>query len=174
MKPTLIYIHGLGSDRNSRKFKNLKDYFKDQFEYDFLEWKNDSDVKKIIEEKLQNYQNINQLIIVGDSTGANFAYQLREMRNKKEDKLILTSPLLNIEMRIANFDFPKSLLPYLIKIAEPKNALIIGTKKDEILNQTWLFKKDFENISLKEVDDNHRLEKFHEFLPKIELYLKYP
>lgn len=172
MKPTLLYIHGLGSDRNSRKFFDIKNYFKDQFEYDFLEWKNDSDIEVLIEEKFQKYQNVNQLIIVGDSTGANFAYQLCELRNCKFDILVLTSPLLDIEKRIANFDFPDLIKPQLMKIENPKNALIIATKNDEILDQTWLFEMNLENTQLLEVDDNHRMINFNHYLPKIENYIK--
>lgn len=64
MKPTLLYIHGLGSDRNSRKFLNLKDYFKDQFDYDFLEWENDSNIQLLIEEKLEKFKNQENLICI--------------------------------------------------------------------------------------------------------------
>lgn len=169
MKPTLLYIHGLGSDKNSRKFMNLKNYFHDRFNYDFLEWKNDSNIKLLIQEKFDKYQKIENLIIIGDSTGANFAYQLRKLRNCNSDKLILTSPLLDIEKRIASFDFPKTIIPYLEKITSPKNALIIATKKDEILDQSWIFEN--ENFNLKEVKDSHRLENFQNYISFIEMYL---
>ncbi len=80
MHTTLIYIHGFGSDRNSRKFLNLKDYFGEQYNYDFIEWDNDSDIKSLIQDKFLKYKNESNLIIVGDSTGANFAYQLQNLR----------------------------------------------------------------------------------------------
>ena len=178
MKPNLLYIHGLGSDRHSRKFINLKDYFKDQFEYDFLEWNNDSDINFLIEDKHEQYKNNNQLIIVGDSTGANFAYQLREMRNGENDILILTSPLLDIDKRIANFDFPGFILPQLMKIQHPKNALIIASKTDEILNQKYLFTSDknfvsvHETTEILEIKDNHRLLHFDNVIPAISNYIK--
>lgn len=179
MKPTLLYIHGLGSDRNSRKFLNLKDYFKDRFVYDFLEWNNDSDVKLLIQEKVGKFQNTENLIIVGDSTGANFAYQLRELRNCKSDILILSSPLLDIENRIADFEFPKSILPFLEKITSPKNAMIIATQTDEVLDQTdlfWgVFDDDFvspyENLEVVEMEDSHRLLYFEHALPVINDYI---
>lgn len=171
MKPTLLYIHGLGSDRNSRKFLNLKDYFKDQFDYDFLEWENDSNIQLLIEEKLEKFKNQENLIIVGDSTGANFAYQLRELRNCKSDHLILTSPLLDIERRVADFDFPKAIVPYLQRIISPKNAMIIATKSDEILDQNWIFDMPNNDLVLLEVKDNHRLINFHHSISDIESYL---
>ena len=54
MRLTLLYIHGLGSDRNSRKFLTLKKYFKDEFEFDFLEWNNESDINQLIQRKIMN------------------------------------------------------------------------------------------------------------------------
>ncbi|WP_262152196.1 YqiA/YcfP family alpha/beta fold hydrolase [Chryseobacterium foetidum] len=173
MKPTLLYIHGLGSDQHSRKFINLKDYFKDQFNYDFVEWKNDSIISELLDQAELKLEDIENPVLVGDSTGANFAYQLRERRSQKGKNsiLILSSPLLNIDERIADFEFPETLIPQLQKFDDPENALIIATKKDAILNQNWLFKKPLNNVKLIEVDDNHRLEKFHENLSDIELYI---
>lgn len=173
MKPTLLYIHGLGSDQHSRKFINLKDHFKDQFNYDFVEWTNDSNISELLDEAELKLENIDNPILVGDSTGANFAYQLHERRSQKDKKsiLILSSPLLNIDERVADFEFPESLIPQLQKFDNPENALIIATKNDAILGQNWLFEKDLKNVKLIEVDDNHRLEKFHESLVEIESYI---
>lgn len=173
MKPTLLYIHGLGSDQHSRKFINLKNYFKDRFDYDFIEWNNDSIISELLDEAEIRLENIENPVIVGDSTGANFAYQLRERRFQKGKKsiLILSSPLLNIDERIADFEFPETLIPQLQKFDNPENTLIIATRKDSILNQNWLFDKVFNQIKLIEVDDNHRLEKFQESLGEIEAYI---
>lgn len=173
MKPTLLYIHGLGSDQNSRKFLNLKEFFKNEFEYDFIEWNNESDISKLLAEAEIRLKNAGKLILIGDSTGANFAYQFRErlLNQGTESILILSSPLLNIEERIADFEFPKSLLPQLKKYKNPKKAFIIATKNDKVLNQNWLFNTDFENVKLIEIDDNHRLEKFHESFLEIRKYI---
>ena len=64
----LLYIHGLGSDRNSRKFLHLKDYFKDQFQYNFVEWNNDSDISGLLDtaEKWLNSEPEDQIVLVGD------------------------------------------------------------------------------------------------------------
>ncbi len=173
MKPTLLYIHGLGSDQNSRKFLNLKEYFKDEFHYDFIEWNHESEISKLVFEAEQRLKSAEKLILVGDSTGANFVYQLRErlLNQGTASILILSSPLLDIEERIADFEFPKSLLSQLKKYKNPKNALIIATRNDKVLNQNWLFNTAFENVKLIEVDDNHRLEKFHESLVEIRKYI---
>ena len=176
MKQKLLYIHGLGSDRNSRKLVNLKDHFKDQFEYNFVEWNNDSDISALLDvaEKWLQSDEEDQIVLVGDSTGANFAYQLRERlkENGVKSILILTSPLLNIDERIANFIFPKTIIPQLWKIDNPENALIIATQKDEVLNQVPLFKKSLKNFKLIDVDDSHRLLKFENYLADIENYIQ--
>ena len=172
MKPPLLYIHGLGSDRNSRKFLSLKEYFKDEFEYDFLEWFNDSDIHQLIQKKNTELQNVEKLVIIGDSTGANFAYQLRDLRKSKQDILILTSPLLDIEKRVADFDFPKSIIPYLKKYNNPENAFIIVAFKDEVLNQNWLISSEMpKNLELSFEKDNHRLERFDDYLKDIRRYI---
>lgn len=174
MKNTLLYIHGLGSDQYSRKFINLKDFFQDQFNYDFVEWNNESNISDLLEKAETKLQNIEKPILIGDSTGANFAYQLRERRlsQGKNSVLILSSPLLDIDERIADFDFPDELIPQLEKFKQPKNALVIATRKDAVLNQNWLFDNNFENIQLIEIDDNHRLETFHTVLPGIKSFLE--
>ena len=176
MKPKLLYIHGLGSDRNSRKLVNIKDFFENQFEYNFVEWNNDSDLSALLNEAqkwLTTEPNV-QIVLVGDSTGANFVYQLREklMENGRKPILILTSPLLNIDNRIADFEFPKNLIPQLWKIENPEDALIIATKKDQVLNQKMLFEQPLKNVVLIEVDDNHRLEKFENYISHIEKYIQ--
>ena len=114
-----------------------------------------------------------QIVLVGDSTGANFAYQLRERLEKKTIKsiLILTSPLLNIDNRISDFEFPKTILSQLQKIENPSDALIIASKKDEVLNQLPVFEKALQNVELADVDDSHRLLKFENYLTAIENYI---
>lgn len=172
MQSTLLYIHGFGSDRNSRKFLNLKDYFGEQYNYDFIEWKNDSDIKSLIQEKFLKYKTENDLIIIGDSTGANFAYQLREIRRNTSDKLILTSPLLDFKKRISNFEFPELVAKQLVKINHPKKAMIIATRTDEVLDQSFLFDNSFNDVRLLEVNDGHRLEAFENYLDEIKNYIE--
>lgn len=176
MHKKLLYIHGLGSDRHSRKFINIKDYFKDQYSYNFVEWNNDSDISALLEtaETWLKSESTDQIVLVGDSTGANFAYQLREKLKENGIKsiLVLTSPLLNIDYRIADFPFPEKIVPQLWKIENPEDALIIATKKDEVLNQTILFEKPLKNIELIDVDDSHRLLQFDNYLTYIDNYIR--
>lgn len=173
MSKKLLYIHGLGSDQNSRKFLNIKYYFKDQFEFNFVEWHNNSDISVLLDGAEKWLMPEDQIVVIGDSTGANFAYQLRERLIDKNQKsiLILTSPLLNFEDRTSDFEFPSMILPQLWKIENPEKALIIATKKDEVLNQIPLFEKSLKDIEFVDVDDSHRLLKFENYLPYIENYI---
>ena len=174
MKPTLLYIHGLGSDRYSRKFVDLKNYFGDKFLFEFIEWNNDSDISALIFVAERELKSADRAILIGDSTGANFAYQLREKRKQsgKESVLILTSPLLNLDDRVADFEFPESIIPQLIKMEHPEDALIIASLKDEIINQKPLFEKPLKAVRLIKVEDNHRLEKFQNYITEIEHYIQ--
>lgn len=171
MKPTLLYIHGLYSDQYSRKFLNLKDYFKDEFDYDFMEWNIVSDINALISKKIEELKNVENLIIVGDSTGANYAYQFRDLRNVENDILILTSPLLDFEKLNNDFDFPEKIIPTLKKYTVPKNALIIATLKDEVVNQKGLLTKKDHHLNISLVSDNHRLQNLIKYIPEIRRYI---
>lgn len=175
MKPKLFYIHGLNSDATSRKYLNLKAYFRDVFEFDCLEWKNDDNISELLDRAELELDNEINPIIFGDSTGANFAWQLRERRIKKNQRaiLILSSPLLNIHQGIADFEFPESLIPYLKVIENPKDTLIIASEKDEIISMSSLFQSEYEkNFKLIEVEDTHRLIHFKIYLPEVGNYIE--
>lgn len=170
---TLLYLHGLNSDSNSRKYLNLKEYFKDEFEFDCLEWKNDDDISALLENAEKKYENDTYLILFGDSTGANFAYQLHNYRKLKGQNsvLILSSPLLDVSKRIANFEFPEPLKKYLKKIDNPTDAMIIVPVHDELIDHSWLYEKTFKNTELLRVNDSHRLPNFKNYLLEIEKYI---
>lgn len=169
----LLYIHGLGSNENSRKYQILKSYFELTLESSCLEWENDDSISMLLDKAENNLKGCENPVIIGDSTGANFAYQLRERRVAKNQNsiLILTSPLLNFEKRITIIDFPENIKNQLIPILNPTKALIIATADDESIDQNWLFEELLENISLIKVDDNHRLMNFKDSLPAVQMYI---
>ncbi|WP_027376805.1 YqiA/YcfP family alpha/beta fold hydrolase [Kaistella palustris] len=176
MKKKLLYIHGLGSDRNSRKFLNIKEYFGSQFEYNCLEWNDDSDIPSLLNEA-EYWLNSGapaQTVLIGDSTGANFACQLREKLKVKDIKsiLVLTSPLLDIAKRTRDVEFPQKLISHLWTIEDPADALIIATRKDEVLDQTFLYENKFQNIELVDVDDTHQLLNFEKYVYHIANYIQ--
>lgn len=136
-----------------------------------MEWVVYSDIPYLLNLAVQKCDNALNMVIVGDSTGANLAYQLREMRNQADDKLILLSPLLDIAKRKRDIPFPDTFCEQLLKITNPANALIVASKTDEVIDQQHLFGEDDKKFTLMEVDDGHRLEKFNEYLLVIEEYI---
>lgn len=171
MKKTLLFVHGFGSDRNSRKFQDLKSHFGKEYHCHCLEWTVFSDIPYLLNLALHKCAIVERLVIIGDSTGANLAYQLREMRNSDGDKLILLSPLLDIAKRKRDIPFPATFCEYLLKIANPANTLVIASKTDEVIDQQSLFDEADKKFTLMEVNDGHRLEKFHDYLHAIEEFI---
>lgn len=169
----LLYIHGLNSDATSRKYLNLKEYFQGKFEFDCLEWKNDDNISELLDQAELKLENEINPILFGDSTGANFAWQLRERRRHKGKNsiLILSSPLLDVSKRIAEFEFPSQLKTYLNKIEYPTDAMLIVPTNDELIEHAHLWENELENINLLKVEDTHRLTNFKDYLPEIERYI---
>lgn len=172
MTKTLLFVHGYGSDRNSRKFQDLKNYFGKEYHCYCMEWVVYSDIPYLLNLAVQKCENALNMVVVGDSTGANLAYQLREMRNHADDKLILLSPLLDIAKRKRDIPFPDTFCAHLLKIENPANALVVASKNDEVIDQQSLFDEADKKFTLMEVDDGHRLEKFHDYLHAIEEFIK--
>lgn len=174
MPPPLLYIHGLGSDRNSAKFLALQAFFPDKFDFYCMEWTDHSNIERLISQTYTTFEKTNQLIVFGDSTGANFAYQLRDNRALYglQTKLILSAPLLDLSKRIIDFNFPKCLIPQLIKIEQPTHALLICPMHDELINHTAL-KSDITNkLQVLQVNDTHRLPRFKDYLPAVKAYIE--
>lgn len=174
MKTKFLYIHGLGSDAQSRKYLNIKNHFQDQFRFDCLEWKNEDDIEELLLNFHKELSREENLILFGDSTGANFALQLREMRSQSELKtiLILSSPLLDESKRIASFPFPEHLKPFLKKYNQIDDLLMILPTHDEVIDNNWLFKINSSSVKLIQVEDSHRLLKFENYLSEIVNYIE--
>ncbi len=172
MKTTILFIHGYGSDRNSRKFQELKSYFTADYDLHCMEWAVYSDIPWLLNDAVEKCAVIRKLIIIGDSTGANFAWQIREMRNSKEDKLILLSPLLDVSKRKRDVDFPDVFNQYLVKIENPENALVIASANDEVVDMKSLFEEPDKKFTLLKVHDGHRLEKFEKYLQVVEKFIR--
>lgn len=87
--------------------------------------------------------------------------------------LILSSPWLDISKRIAEIEFPEPLKKFLQKIEKPKDAMIIAPTNDELIDHSFLWENEFDNIKLLKVNDSHRLPKFKEYLIEIENYINH-
>src|SRR5690606_34741353 len=123
----LIYIHGLGSDASSRKYQLLQTLYQSRRSTDCLEWKEHDNIAQLLEETVTRlHPNCTDLIIVGDSTGGNFAYQQRELLKESNinTSLILLNPLLDVSKRKRDIPLADNLLNYLQPIQRPTNCTI--------------------------------------------------
>ncbi len=167
----IIFYHGLNSSKDSNKFRILKEEYKD---IECFEWSPNDDIKDKLNNLTYKLLKCNDIILIGDSTGANFALQTRELLNKynKQVKLILLSPLLSIkQLDIKNFLY-KYVTDKLISNVKDFNiindVLIIKPINDEILsNHTCEF-----NCLVITTESGHRLEDFKNYLKYIKDYVK--
>lgn len=170
----LLYFHGLNSDKTSRKFLNLQEHFSAYLNIYCIEWNNNTDIADLLNSIEENFRFREKMVVIGDSTGANFAYQLKERRKNtgKKTALILLNPLLNFEKRQKNIHpFPEKLNPYLAQITAPEDVFLIVSKNDNILNHDYLLQKPFVNSQVLQVNDNHRLSKFKDYISELEEYI---
>ncbi|MBW7871552.1 MAG: hypothetical protein H3C39_10895 [Flavobacteriia bacterium] len=172
-KTKFLYIHGLGSDAQSRKYLNLKEYFDDQFDFGCLEWKNNDNIDELLNQSERDLSQFENVILFGDSTGANFAWQLSEKRkaNGLNSILIVSSPLLDLSKRISDYEFPDSLKPFMKKIDHPAGMMIIAPTEDEIIDHSFVIENQFPDTQILKVNDTHRLPEFKDYLPEIERYI---
>lgn len=80
-------------------------YFGQEYNCHCLEWVVYSDSPYLINLAVQKFMEIKSMIIVGDSTGVNLAYQFRQMRNLIEGKIVLLSPLFVMSTMKINLSF---------------------------------------------------------------------
>lgn len=170
---TLIYFHGYGSDRQSRKFLNLQSAMK-EVEMIAFEWTPDTNFKDYMNIAFTAVANTQEVIVVGDSAGANFAYQLREMRQTHGLKtiLVLTSPLLNYtnQLRVP-VPITDNLQNALVVIPQISDALLLLAKNDEVLDFSQYDIYNQPNTVVVYVDDNHQLERFEAYIGYIKAYI---
>lgn len=168
-----IYFHGLNSSINSSKFVILKKTFKN---LKCFEWSPNDPIKNMLNELVYKLSNCNEdIILIGDSTGANFAYQTRELLKKynKKVKLILISPLLSINQMDNNFFLykyvTKSLISNIILIKYITDALIIKPINDEVLSNPYYCIFDCKVLN---IESGHRIDNFENYINNIKTYLK--
>jgi predicted esterase YcpF (UPF0227 family) len=161
-----IYIHGLNSSKNSYKYKILNQ----RFDMIILEWDKLTNINSKIDEIIKNINPSDKLMLIGDSTGGNFACQLRDKLNILNiySKLVLLNPLLNIESLIIDI-MPNEILKYIKPINEIKDALLIISNNDEVVNNKDLNSFE-ETTNIVRVNDTHKLENIEEYIYLISDY----
>lgn len=169
---TILYFHGLGSSAASRKFVRLQQVFADRYHVICPEWTFTTDIRVLLANLLAQYEKHKSIIIIGSSTGANFAYQLTESLRSKAVKvnLILINPLLDFEQRISSRPFPAKLENYIRTISEVNECSLILSKHDEAIDHSLIQIGD--KVNKIEIDDNHQVKNLKIFIRIIKELLK--
>lgn len=170
----LIYIHGYGSNRESRKYVLLAKHFA-TYEASCVEWTPETDFSTWLMQGHQAVEQEETLLLIGDSTGANFAYQWKEKRKAQglQTILILLSPLLSYSHR-RNKDlvFIPNLKNSLLDIPTPEDAFLLIGKQDETLDLQALNPYQCANSEVLYIEDSHRLPLFEQYLPLLADYVE--
>ncbi|MDM1044887.1 hypothetical protein HX004_07405 [Myroides sp. 1354] len=169
-----IYIHGYGSNRESRKYILLQQQLA-AYQTSCPEWSPETDFTTWLNQLYHTVEQEQMVVVVGDSTGANFAYQLKEMRKVQglQTILVLLSPLLCYDHRLnKELVFTANLKNSLQNIPSPAEALILIGKEDETLDLRQLNPYACENSEVIYIDDSHRLPLFEQYLGLIADYVK--
>ncbi|WP_413531892.1 YqiA/YcfP family alpha/beta fold hydrolase [Empedobacter brevis] len=169
----IVYIHGLNGSANSNKFKSILKIYPSAI---CVEWKVEDNIFDILIETYEHLKGkIDDLTIVGSSTGGNFGWQLQQKlkENGKSSELILLNPLVDISVKLDN-DFPENLLQYLVDMNRFENTKVFLSVNDEVLDfiklktffeiQQNIFPQQIEVI---EIDDDHRIHNFDSLLTLI-------
>lgn len=169
----LIYIHGYGSNQESRKFKILQCHFT-SFAVSCPVWTPTTDFALWMDNLYNAVEKEQTIVVIGDSTGANFAYQLKEKREKQglHTILVLLSPLLNYAHRLnKSLVFTENLKDSLHAISAPSSAFLLLGKQDETLDLRVLNPYDCTDSELIYVEDSHRLPLFEQYVEYIAHYI---
>src|SRR5690606_4375905 len=112
----MVYFHALDSGKSSRKFRLLKDHLGDRYELLCIEWNVDTDFRILMFNLFKRLLREPEVVLIGDSTGGNFACQIRDIlvQNHIKVTLILLNPLLSIDTRIATYPLPAPTMRSLI------------------------------------------------------------
>ena len=168
----ILYFHGLGSNCDSSKFQILTREFSKEYSIDCVLWNLNTDFSELLMNLQYKISGQKDVVLIGSSTGGNYAYQLAEKLRMSNSnvKLILINPLLNVNNRIADFPFPSELLDSLIAIDEVNNCHLLISKNDEIINHNLI--KIGKNGIIQYIDDNHKVKDFEKYLDVIRKWIE--
>ena len=167
----IIYLHGLNSGIDSNKFKILQKTFGG---IECFEWVPNDPIKDKLNDLVSKLSKQDEIVLIGDSTGANFAYQARELLKQynKKVKLILISPLLSMVQMNKDFFLYEyvtdSLRTNVIDINYINDALVIKPINDEVLSNPYEYILDCKVVN---TESGHRIDNFEEYVSLIENYL---
>lgn len=171
---TIIYIHGLySSSKESSKFDILKNAFDNVIAFDWSVDDKHIDVK--LRELATNLvESANDIVIIGDSTGANFAIQLREMMQSISKfsyaKLILISPLFSVDMLRDKEIMPAVIRQQIKDVDKLYDALVFMPLNDEVVKYNKKSALQFVKIIARK--DEHSFKTFSSHIDDIQAYIE--
>lgn len=167
---TIIYIHGLfSSSKTSSKFATLKSNFENviAFDWDAEDTTIQSKLQKLAVSLVESGDDVT---IIGDSTGANFAMQLRSMMQDVSKfsyaKLILVSPLFSVDALKLDI-MPVATKRQVVATDYIKDALVLMPLNDEVVKYEYV---KLNNVKLISQNVSHAFETFAEHIEAIKAY----
>lgn len=172
-KNTYVYIHGLHSSKESKKYIALQHKLDVDDQLLCIEWQTtgiDKTLQYAVDTIIKDSKA--QIILIGDSTGGNFACQIREMLKHKGiyAGLVLINPLL---LRFQLYDssiMPESTLEYVRNITDVSDSLIFLSDNDTVVNHHMLPNYILDCNNIRQIKDTHSFLRFAEYIDYIKYY----
>ncbi len=165
-----IYIHGLNSSKESSKYKTLQKNFSN---ISILEWSIDSNINLILDDFVSKVKATDdKIILIGDSTGGNLACQLRDRLSELNiyTGLVLLNPLLNRDSLVNQNIMPDNILKNIKTIPRIKDALLIISNNDEVVDNSKLTDYIKDNTYIIRINDVHKLYTLENYIKDIKNY----
>lgn len=165
--------------RHSTKFTELQKEYKN---IECLEWEvtinghHISNLKSNWQNQiLVNYEQYDVVCIIANSTGANFALQLKDLLKPNFIHLVLINPLLDLGCLVDKSIIPTILVPSIIKMKKFNGVLILIAKNDSVIdNINFLYHNQFiknNNQIIIDTISTHKFELMHKYYKEIASYI---
>lgn len=172
MDTQYYYVHGLGSSKNSIKFKEIEVKYPNAI---CFEWAVGDNLEDKIKEWIEVVKDCKvDVVLIGSSTGCNLICQMNEILSKsnKYQKTILLNPLLSLNQVNNKEILPTEVLKYVREIGFFYGCCVILSDNDEVLNHDQISDSIMKNNQIViSKNDNHNLLKFKEYFDLIDRYV---
>lgn len=167
-----IYVHGFGSSKNSKKYREIKVKYPGAICFD---WLVDDNLDSKINEWIDVVKNCQlDVVLIGSSAGCNLLCQMNLILSKSNSyqKTILLNPLLSLNQVIRKEIFPAEVLKYIREIGFFNGCCIILSDNDEVLDHKKISDPIMKNNQIViSKNDTHNLLKLGEHFDEIDRYI---
>lgn len=167
-----IYVHGLGSSKNSQKYREIELKYPGSICFDWVVGDNLHDKINEWIDVVKNCQL--DVVLIASSTGCNLVCQMNVILSKTNNyqKTILLNPLLSLSQIINKDILPAKVLKYILEIGFFNGCCIIISDNDEVLDHKKISDSILTNNQIViSRNDNHNLLKFKEYFEVIDRYV---